>query len=77
MSSQYQRQKANYDKYMSRPLYNPLVALEMRRQMQYANTIDVDAAREASDILNPTSLTSEHIALRKLANKATPTRDKG
>jgi len=51
MSSQFERQKKNYDKYMEQVLVNPKVVREMNRQLLYANTIDDEASQEASKIL--------------------------
>lgn len=53
MSSQATKMQKNYDEYMKRPLINPNVVMEMNRLMDYANTIDTDSYKTASEILLP------------------------
>jgi hypothetical protein len=52
MASQAEIYRKKIKEYEANPFADPAVLLEMKRQYSYANTIDLDAAKKASDILN-------------------------
>jgi hypothetical protein len=54
MASQYQRMKANYDKYLEKmgELADQRIVAELERQLSMANTWDPEIGKKAGDILS-------------------------
>lgn len=52
MASQAETQRKAIERYERSPFSDPKVLAEMKRQHQYANTIDPETAKKASILLN-------------------------